>query len=204
MTTRFLAAVVLPLMLWSTSPAQTQPVELKGYHTIGISGGAKTNSRNVVTTDLSGVSMETGFIGLLQYGYWFDQQWQLHLTLGIFGAKMDTDYLGTKVKMTAPLLFGVSYYPLPLAMGDVGRPFIGIAPGMYVQTGTKTSTVFPFSTETVSESVLGARLIVGADLFPAHWLRLTPSLSYHLVGDFKEPGGSYSGAEFSFGFGVVF
>jgi hypothetical protein len=158
-----------------------------------------------VSADPYGVSLETGFIGLLQYGYWFDPQWQLNLSLGIFGAKVDTDYLGTKVKMTAPVLFGVSFYPLPLAMGKVGRPFIGVAPGVYVQTATKTSTVNPFATETVSETVLGARFVAGADLLPARWLRITPVFSYHLIGDFKAPNaGSYSGAEFSLGFGVVF
>jgi hypothetical protein len=87
-------------------------------------------------------------------------------------------------------------------MGKAGRPFVGIAPGVYVQTATMTSTVPPFATETSSETVLGARFIVGADLYPARWLRITPSLSYHLMGEFSKVG-SYSGAEFSVGLGVV-
>jgi len=182
-----------------------QAIDLYDYHTLGVSGGVKTNSRTVVTTDLAGVSLESGFIGLFQYGYWFDPQWQFHFTAGVFGVKMDTDYKGTKINMTAPVLFGVSYYPLPLAMGKAGRPFFAIAPGVYIQTASKTSTIPPFSTETVGETVFGARFMAGVDLFPAHWLRITPSLSYHVMGDFKEPNaGSYSGAEFSLGLGAVF
>jgi hypothetical protein len=199
--TAFVLAILLTLN--SDLPAQTAtPIDLTDCHTIGVSGGAKTNSRTVVATDLSGVSLETGFIGLLQYGYWFDPQWQLNFTVGMFGAKMETEYLGTKLNVTMPVLFGVSYAPLALAMGKAGRPFVGIAPGVYVQTATMTSTVPPFATETSSETVLGARFMVGADLYPARWLRITPSLSYHLMGDFSNVG-SYSGAEFSVGLGVV-
>jgi hypothetical protein len=204
MKTGMAMLLAILLTLCSDLSAQTaSPIDLTDCHTIGVSGGAKTNSRTVVATDLSGVSLETGFIGFFQYGYWFDPQWQLNITVGIFGAKMDTDYLGTKINATMPVLFGVSYAPLALAMGKAGRPFVGIAPGVYVQTASSTSIVPPFATETSSETVLGARFIVGADLFPARWLRITPSLSYHLMGEFSK-GGSYSGAEFSVGLGVVF
>jgi hypothetical protein len=207
MKTRTVLLLAMMLAVCADASAQTPvaAIDLNDYHTIGVSGGAKTNSRTVVSTDLAGVSLETGFIGSLEYGYWFDPQWQLHFTVGMFGAATNVDYQGTKTKFTGMILFGVSFYPLPLAMGKAGRPFVGISPGMYAQTSTKTSTLPPFTTETVSETVIGARFTGGVDVFPAHWLRITPSLSYHLIGDFSESwAGSYSGAEFSLGLGVVF
>ena len=84
-------------------------------------------------------------------------------------AENDIDVLARHlINATMPVLFGVSYAPLALAMGKAGRPFVGIAPGVYVQTASSTSTLPPFATETSSETVLGARFIVGADLFRSH------------------------------------
>lgn len=184
-----------------------EPMNLAHSHSIAISMGAKANARTVVSTDISGVQMESGLLGTLSYGYWFDEEWQMNFTAGVFGLALKTSHVGTESDATGAALFGISYYPTALAMGDAGRPFVGIAPGMYFQSATRTGALPLASAETVTELVPGVRAMLGVDIFPAGWLRISPTLSYHWVGKFTEtPSGSetYSGADFSLGLGVVF
>ena len=198
-----LVVMSFPMMVLGQSAKV--PVDLDGKSSIFLSFGAKANSRTVVSTSAAGVTLESGIIGLIGYAYWFDPEWQLNFTVGSFGAETSTGFRGVELNSTVPVLFGVSYYPLSLSMGSVGRPFAGVAAGAYVQSAARTLTTG--TVESVNQTVLGGRLGVGVDIFAASWLRISPTVSYHLLGDFAEispDAQNRSGAEFSVGFGVVF
>jgi len=205
-----LLAVIAILALQATSTAQVEPIKLLGRHTITFEGGAKTNSSTSVVTNANGVEAKTGFVGFLNYGYWFDEEWAISLSTGVFGAGVSTKYniIGTNSNVETNsiilFLFGVKYYPEKLALGSVGRFYAGLAVGDYVGFATKTSN---FMNQTVvSESSLGGQVSVGVDLFVASWFKLGPKLSYHYLSNYSEIIGTtknLSGAAFSLEVGFV-
>lgn len=196
--------ILCSLMLSTAAIAQPEPVKLLGRHTITIEGGTKTNSNTSVIVNGGDVDVKSGFIGSLNYGYWFDEEWAVTLSVGGFGMGAKTTFNNVETSSVMPILFGVKYYPQKLAMGAVGRVYAGLAAGSYMGFATKVQNFF--STKAISESVFGGQVSVGMDFFVASWFRLGPKLAYHLMGDFSEVIGTkknLSGAAFSLEFGVV-
>ena len=198
------------LAFQATSTAQLEPIKLLGRHTITFEGGAKTNSNTSVITNTSGVEAKTGFVGSFNYGYWFDEEWAISLSAGVFGAGASTKYniIGTnfnaETNSILPFLFGVKYYPAKLAMGAVGRFYAGLAVGDYVGVATKTS--YLMNQTVVTESSFGGQIFVGVDLFIASWFKLGPKLSYHYLGNYSDvisTTKNLSGAAFSLEAGFV-
>jgi hypothetical protein len=192
------------LAFQATSTAQLEPIKLLGRHTITFEGGAKTNSNISVITNTSGVETKTGFVGSFNYGYWFDEEWAISLSAGVFGAGASTKYNIIGINSILPFLFGVKYYPAKLAMGSVGRFYAGLAVGDYVGVATKTSNLM--NQTVVTESSFGGQVSVGVDLFIASWFKLGPKLSYHFLGNYSENIGAtknLSGAAFSLEAGFV-
>jgi hypothetical protein len=184
--------------------ARPAPLALENRHQLSFSFGFKTNSKSAVATGLASVDVETGFLSSLAYGYWFSPEWQLNFSAGLFGTETKVTWKGVATGATIPVLFGISYYPLSLSMGSVGRPYAGIAAGVYIGSATRATTGLLTTTE--SETVLGGRITLGVDLFVAQWFKLGPSLSYHLLDDFTRVTAekkNYSGAEFSINFGFI-
>ncbi len=73
--------------------------------------------------------------------------------------------------------------------------------GIGVRTGASTAT------ESYSETALGSRIGVGADLALSKLFTLGVGVGYYLVTDFERRVGSeknYSSPDFSLSFGVVF
>lgn len=178
---------------------------LKGNHSIYFESGFKTNSKTTVTTNFGSVETKTGFIGSLNYGYWFDEEWSLNFSAGVFGAEANTVAGNTEVSAIIPILLGVKYYPSILSIGTVGRVYLGISAGQY--SGFATRKTGLSATQNISESALGGQLSIGFDWFIASWFKIGPNLSYHIMEDFAEVLGSkknMSGGGFSFDFGFVF
>ncbi|MCX6169663.1 MAG: hypothetical protein NTX65_09990 [Ignavibacteriales bacterium] len=197
-------SVIVLFALQTTSSAQIEKIKLAGRHTIFVESGFKTNSTTSASTNLSGVEVKTGFIGSINYGYWFDEEWALSFGAGVFGAGASTRFNGVDTKAVMPILFGMRYYPAALALGSVGRVYAGLALGQYVGSGTRVKTLF--TTETFSESVFGGEASFGIDLFVTSWFKFGPKLSYHFLGDFNELVGikkNLSGAGFSVELGFV-
>ena len=200
------------LLLFSTvhySQSFYSPVSnLKGFHSAYFQSGVKLNSSNSVSTSLSGVDVETQFVGFAGYQYWFDNEWSLNAFGGMFNVKSNTSIAGVSSISIFPTLMGVSYYPENLTLGDVGRVYFSGNIGIYSGTGTKASTdPLNIGTTTINESVLGVTAGAGVDVFVTNWLRLGPYLSYHFVSEFSEVIGerkNYSGPVFSFNAGFVF
>jgi len=197
-------AIIALLALQATSSAQVEKINLIGRHTLFIEGGLKANSNTSVTTNLSGVEVKTGFLGSMNYGYWFDNEWSLTLSAGIFASGTSAKFNNVETNAIIPLLFGIRYYPEKISLGSVGRVYAGLALGQYMGNGTRTGTLL--TTETITESVFGGEASIGCDLFFTSWFKFGPKLSYFFLGDFKEVIGdrkNLSGAAFSFDFGFV-
>ena len=199
-----LLGIFCALVFQTSSIAQPEPVKLIGRHTITFEGGTKTNSNTSVITGADGSDVKSGFVGSINYGYWFDEEWAITMSGGVFGAGASTMYNNVETSSVIPLLFGVKYYPYKLALGAVGRIYLGLAAGDYMGFATKSGSFL--TTSIVSESVFGGQLSVGADFFVTSWFKIGPKLSYHLMGDFSEVIGTkknLSGAAFSVEAGFV-
>lgn len=197
-------SIITLLAIQMSLSAQIEKINLAGKHTIFVESGFKTNSSTSVTTNLSAVEVKTSFIGSINYGYWFDEEWSLTFSAGVFGAGTSAKYNGVETNAIMPLLFGARYYPEKLSLGSVGRIYAGLALGQYVGSGTRAKTLF--ATETFTESVFGGEASIGCDLFVVSWFKFGPKLSYFFLDDFKEVIGAeknLSGAAFSFDFGFV-
>jgi hypothetical protein len=199
-----LLGIFCVLIFQTAAIAQPEPVKLIGRHTITVEGGTKTNSNTSVITNAGGVDVKSGFIGSFNYGYWFDEEWAVTLSVGGFGMGAKTTYNNVETNSVMPILFGVKYYPKKLALGAVGRVYAGLAAGDYMGFATKTQNIF--NNTVVSESVFGGQLSAGMDFFVASWFKFGPKLSYHFMGDFSEVIGTkknLSGAAFSLELGFV-
>lgn len=206
-----IVAVILTLFVLQTiTSAQVEPIELSGRHAITLEFGGKTNSTTSINTNITGVNLKTGFIGSINYNYWFDDEWALSLSAGMFGAGVRTTYNNVETSAIMHVLIGVKYYPLKLALGSSGRVYTGLSFGQYVGFATRsirTESIYGSLTETISESVFGGQVSVGADFFVASWFKLGPKLSYNFLGDFNQIIGTkknLSGAAFSLEIGFVF
>ncbi len=198
-----LGSLFFLLMLSSSITAQNNI--LKGKHSIYFESGFKTNSQTSVVTAFNSVETKTGFIGSLNYGYFWDEEWALNFSAGIFGAETNTKFNNTEVSGIASVLFGIRYYPANLSLGDIGRVYVGSSIGQFIGFATQTKGLY--GSETLNESVLGAQIIVGLDWYIASWFKIGPSFSYYFMEDFKKVIGTeknMSGGGFSFDFGFLF
>lgn len=204
MKRNIILSVIILFVIHTSANAQIEKINLSGRHTIFFESGFKMNSKTAAVTNAASVEAKTGFVGSLSYGYWFDEEWALTFSGGVFGAEANVKYNNVESNAIMPILFGARYYPAKLALGSVGRFYTGLALGTYVGTATRTKTAF--TTETISESVFGGQALIGIDLFVASWFKFGPKLSYYFLSDFKEIIGSeknLSGAAFSIDFGFV-
>ena len=198
-------SIVALFVIQTASLAQLEKINLAGKHTIFVGGGFRTNSNPSVTANLAGVEVKTGFIGSINYGYWFDEEWSLYFSAGVFGAGTSVKFNGIETKSFMHILFGAKFYPEKLSLGSVGRVYAGLALGQYTGSGTRIKTLF--TTETFTESVFGGEGAIGVDLFVASWFKFGPKLSYYFLSNFKDLMGTeknLSGAAFSLDFGFVF
>ncbi len=191
-------------IIQSASFAQSERINLAGRHSIFFDGGFKTNSTTSAVVSAGTVDTKTGFVGGLNYGYWFDNEWALTFGAGVFGAEASTKFNGVETSAIVPLLFGIRYYPERLALGNAGRFYASMSLGQYIGFATRVKTIY--STETISESVFGGEAAAGIDLFIASWFKIGPKFSYHFLSDYSEVIGmkkNLSGAAFSIEFGFV-
>jgi hypothetical protein len=176
---------------------------LKERHTISLILGVKTNTNLSATVSAGKVNLESGFVGFVGYGYWFEEDWQLGLAAGVLGTRSDIAYGTVSAWSIVPVLFGVNYYPTALTMGKLGRPYIGASGGPYIGTASWVGGVS--GTGTTVETVPGGRFVLGVDLFFGGWFRIGPAVAYHVVGKFKEitPEHNFSGTELSLTLGAL-
>ncbi len=185
----------------------TTSINLKGKHSLFLQAGFKINSSSSVQTTITDVEAETNVMGCIGYQYWFDPEWSVNVSTGIFNAESNVNLTNISSIAIIPVLFGFSYYPEALSLGTVGRIYFGINTGIYTGSGTKTNLNFSdFGTSTVNETVLGIAPHAGIDFYISTWLRIGPVISYHLISEFQEVMGNrknYSGPVFCFNVGIL-
>ncbi|MDP4172504.1 MAG: hypothetical protein Q8933_00935 [Bacteroidota bacterium] len=193
--------------LFSQNVSKISPVNLEGRHSIYLFAGMKINSSSSANATLTAAKSEVNAQFGIGYRYWFMNEWAVNASIGFFGAETDLNYSKVESITIIPILFGFNYFPQALALGSVGRAFIGINMGAYMGNATKNSFSFnSLGSGSVSETVFGIEPNAGIDFIVSDWLRIGPSLSYHFISDFKEVIGNkknYSGPIFSINIGLL-
>lgn len=191
----------------SENSVENHSSNLKGLNSIYLLGGFKINSSSTVSARLPEVETETNFSGSLGYQYWFDNEWAVKTSVGVFQAESNVSIFAKVINISiVPIVFGFSYYPEYLSLGSVGRVNVGINAGAYVGSGTKTGiSIDNIGTTTITETVFGVEPNVGIDFFISKWFRIGPVFSYHYVGDYNDliiNDKKHSGAVISFLIGL--
>lgn len=203
---RFFSLMIIFLLLAGVSAAQNPLNEnLKNRHSISINGGIKGNSRSEVSGNTVMLNMKSGFTGGIDYGYWFNDDWQMGLSLNLVEASMDLNFGNMKSHAVISFLAGFKWYPESLKLGEAGRIFLGAYAGPVIGFGLKEQGI-PMVSQNITETVVGGQLIAGADIFIARWFKIGPAVNYNFMADFKEITGinkNFSGIGFVFGFGFV-
>lgn len=193
---------------YSQSFYSSTNTDLAGRSSVYIQGGTKLNSGSSANVSIASVETDMQFIGFIGYQYWFNNEWSLNGFGGMFNAASNVSPANVSSISIYPAMFGASYYPESLTLGDVGRVYFSASMGVYNGSGSKTTFSFSnFGTEVINESVFGAAAGAGIDLFISDWIRFGPSLSYHFVSQFSEVVGDrrdYSGPVFGFTAGILF
>ena len=211
---RFLRAVTIVLitLLVFSSILLAQESSLRGRSCIEFQVGLWNESKAGNEIGLSGVTSgakSSGFLGGLAYTYWLRERVALVVSTGIIAGESTStaSLLGRTEQRTSsvvPILIGMRYDLLEPEPGDHVRPYAAVAIGSFL--GFESSNTL-LSQSAHSESAIGGRVGVGADLFAASWLKLGAGVGYNLMTDFRTPVGArsnYSGPDFSLGFGILF
>jgi hypothetical protein len=200
----FLLLAFTLFMIHTSAFAQEKLTQLAGRHTIFFNGGVKTNSNSTVSITSGTIEAKTGFLGGVNYGYWFNEQWALTAGIRMFGSATTIKLFNIETSSVIPVLVGIRFYPTAFALGDIGRAYAAISLGEYFGSATQTKNLF--HVENIEESVFGGEAAVGVDLFIASWCKVGPQLSYLFLDDYKEILGlkkNLSGIAFSVEFGFV-
>jgi len=207
--------LLIPCAVHAQTPAEPNTNLVQNRHGLEISAGLLSQMHTRTTITLGSLETHTGgsgFIGALTYLYRFDPQFAFTVSAGLHGIKVDQSIqsvnVSTETSSIYHLLFGIRYYPR-LFDGSF-RPFLAGAAGAYVgmwNQHTQSSQPGVSSTfELTTESAVGARLGLGADILLSRHLKLGVGTGYHFVSDFTNPIGSQenvSGPDFVFSFGVI-
>jgi len=185
---------------------------IHGRHAISLRLGLFNHGRVESSAGAGGTtSRVNGFGGHVSYAYGFAPEW----TVGVSVGALDTEVLSSttpgnvasRVASVVPILLDVRWFPLGLAMGESGRPFVGAGAGPYIGSATNSIIGTTVTNETVSETVPGLCAYAGVDWHLGPMFRAGLSGGYHFVGVFDQPIGrarDYSGAEFLVEFGLLF
>lgn len=192
-------------------PADSYP--LRGRHQIELSIGLLSRFGTASEVSVAGVTMRTdvnGIIGSIAYDYWLTDEWAVDVCTGLASADVSTSANGTGASVETatviPLLFGVKYKPLELAIGNALRPYAYASLGPYFGFASDVRAGATTETESYSEAALGSRAGVGMDLSLSQTFTLGLAAGYFLVSDFERRIGSdknHSSPEFSLSLGVL-
>jgi outer membrane protein W len=187
---------------------------LKGKHGIELSLGLLSEISSTTEVSMGDVTTKSdanGFIGSFGYTYWLEDDWAIEISAGVLDADatVTTNNQGTFVEsaVVIPILLGVKYQPYEIFHSDVVRPYVSASVGPYLGFASNVWTGTNTSVEARSETALGSRLAVGADIFLARWFKLGFGAGYRFITDFENRIGSeknHSSPEFSASFGFVF
>jgi hypothetical protein len=222
-----LPAQTVPQTDKTASLSQPAVRSLRGKHRIELGVGFMTELSASNQVSIGGVTTRndaTGIGGSLAYTHWLLDAWAINVSIGVVDADATTSVSGSGKSIEAatviPLLVGVRYQPMGLTTGDTFRPYVAASVGPYfgsvsgVQTGFFASAVShsisavetAASASSYTETALGSRLGVGADVLLGKRFTLGFGIGYCLVSDFENRIGSetnYSGPDLALFFGIL-
>lgn len=208
-----ISAMALPTSALAQTTGEADSYPLRGRHQIEVSIGLLSGLSTTSEVSVGGVAMRTdadGIIGSIAYNYWFTGEWAISMSLGVASADVSTSASGTGAFVESatviPLLFGVKYAPLELAIGDALRPYAYASVGPYFGFASDVRAGPTTGTESYSETALGSRAGAGMELSLGRRLTLGLAVGYRLVSDFERRIGSeknHSSPEFALSFGVL-
>lgn len=206
-------AVALPSSAVAQTAGLADPPSLRGKHGIEISLGFLSGVSSDNQVSVGGIEWTSDFSGVfgsIAYSYWIAEEWAVNLSLGVASSEASMSVSGTGTSLESatvvPLLFGVKYKPIELAVGDALRPYVYAALGPYFGFASDVRTGATSGLESYSETALGSRAGVGMDLSLGRRFTLGFAVGYRLVSDFGRRIGSdtnHSSPEFALSFGVL-
>jgi outer membrane protein W len=204
----------LPTAQATESAGRSASESLRGKHGIELTLGLLSEISSTTEVSPGGVTTKSeanGLIGSIGYTYWLEDDWAINVSAGVVDADatVSAGGSGTFVESAAviPILFGVKYQSSRLVDSDVVRPYVSASVGPYLGFASNVWTGTTTSVEARSETALGLRLAIGADISLSRLFRLGIGGGYRFVTDFENRIGSeknHSSPEFSISFGIVF
>jgi len=208
-----IVAIGVPITGLAQNTGQPDSSLLSGRHEIEVSIGLLSALGTASEVSFAGFAMTSevnGIIGSIAYNYWFANEWAVNLSVGVANADVSTTMSGTGVSVESatviPVLFGVRYKPLGLAIGDAMRPYLYASLGPYFGFASNVRAGMTAGAASYSEMALGSRLGAGMDLSLSRRFTLGFALGYRLVSDFGRRIGSeknHSSPEFSLSLGIA-
>ncbi len=208
-----LVAAVLPISARAQTTDSSDSRSLRGRHGIELSLGflSEVSAANDVSVGgLTMTSEASGVVGSLAYNYWFADEWALSVSLGVASANASTSVTGSSASVESatvvPMLFGVKYKPIGLAIGDALRPYLYASLGPYFGFASDVRSGANTGVESYSETAVGSRAGLGMDLSLGRNFTLGAAAGFRLVSDFARRIGSetnYSSPEFALSVGVL-
>ena len=208
-----LFALGLPITALAQDTGRFDSNPFRGRHEIEISIGLLSGLSTTSEASVGGISTKattTGFAGSLSYGYWFADEWAINLSVGVANADASTSVGGTGASVESavvvPILVGVKYAPLGLAINEKLRPYAFASLGPHFGFASDVRAGVSTGTEAYTETALGSRLGFGMELLLGRRFTLGFAAGYRLVSDFGRRIGSeknHSSPEFSLSLGIV-
>lgn len=124
----------------------------------------------------------SGEIASISFTHWVRPSIAAEISTGVLGANATAGFGGARTNTITPVLFGLSFSPRVLALSKSVRPFVSAAVGPYIHSSSDASGA---GANASSESVAGARLVAGANLFVSRHFMLAVSGDYNAVGRFS-------------------
>jgi outer membrane protein W len=215
-TFKALVAIVvmgMPITALAQATGESDSSSSHAKHEIEISLGLLSGLSAASEVSVGGVAMTSevnGIIGSIAYNYWVTNEWAVNLSVGVANADVSTSASGTGASVESaaviPVLFGVKYKPLGLAIGDALRPYVYASLGPYFGFASNVRAGVNTGVESYSEAALGSRAGLGMELSLSRRFSLGLAVGYRLVSDFNRRIGSernHSSPEFALSLGIV-
>jgi hypothetical protein len=154
----------------------------------------------------------TGFMGSISYQYWIEDYLSLGVSLGALVINANTSVqltdISTETATVAPLIIGVTYYPLQASQQSSVLPYLSGYFGPYIGVYSRNEIqTIVIESETIVETAFGVRLGAGIDFLIGDIFKIGIGSAYHFITDFSRPIGgetNYSGPSYSLTFGFIF
>jgi hypothetical protein len=203
----------LPLAEGKESPDQFEANSWRGKHNIQLGIGLLSDYG--VETEASAVNVASiaggeGLLGSIAYSYWARDDLAIGISVSVIGSEVSNSVSGSKVSSEAssvvPVLFGIKYQPLGMAISEGVRPYLFTSVGPCIGSATRSFTTAGLKNETYSETALASHFGLGINCMLSRLFVAGLSAGYYLATDFDRPIGgqkNYSSPEFTLLIGIL-